>query len=181
MKTYKFGILSLALAFLAGLGLASCDDADEYKDAQTDNPSYVDNYNDSTKVAHPDSLAATSWVRGQGMKFNAYGHEIQGYVESIVFEKDSCTVKMSKPANANEDIASTAIWTDESNTAETPKYEYTYSPYTGVVEILKKTEDDKHRVTKKTIFTCVATIGTKEVLTVSHFGDIPSQTYLVKQ
>ena len=167
----------LTTLLLGGLGWAftSCGDANEYEDAFTDNPSFVNNYTDSLKIAHPETLANTSWVRGTGLKTNAYGEEIQGFVESLRFvTEDSVAVKMSEGVTAG-------TWVDESNTEALPYYEYAYTNTTGRIEILKRVVDDKGKVSKSAIFTGVAVSGTKEVITIAHFGDTPVQTYLVKQ
>ena len=153
----------------------SCGDANEYEDTYTDNPSWVNGYNDSLKIAHPETVANTKWVRGTGLKKNAYGEEVQGFVESLDFvSTDSVVVKMSQGATQG-------VWVNESNTEKTPYYEYTYSNITGRVEILKMTKDDKGKVSKTTIFTGVAVQGKREVLTIAHYGDTPVQSYLVRQ
>ena len=72
-------------------------------------------------------------------------------------------------------------WVDESNTEFLPYYEYTYSETTGSFEILKRVVDDRGAVSKSAIFTGVAVSGSREVITVAHFGDTPVQSYLVKQ
>jgi hypothetical protein len=87
---------------------------------------------------------------------------------------DSVAVKMSQGVTEG-------TWVDESNTSALPYYEYTYSKNTGKLEILKRVVDDKGKVSKTAIFTGVAVSGTSEVITLSHFGDTPVQTYLVKQ
>ena len=70
----KFRNIMIAMvALTAGLTIASCGDANEYEDARTDNPSWVNGYNDTLKIAHPETLANTIWVRGTGIKKNAYG------------------------------------------------------------------------------------------------------------
>jgi hypothetical protein len=167
--------LMAALAVLMGVTIASCGDANEFEDANTANPSWVDKYTDSLKIAHPESLAGTTWVRSTGLKKNAYGEEVQGFVESLNFVKqDSVVVKMSEGVTSG-------TWKDESNTEHTPYYEYKYSNVTGTVEILKESKNDKGAITKTTIFTGVAVSGNQEVMTVVHYGDIPVQTYLVKQ
>lgn len=104
--------------------LASCSDANEYKDARTDNPSWVKNWNDTLNVPHPESVANSTWLRGSRMKVNAMGEEIQGFIESVKFEADSVAIKMSEGVTAG-------TWTDESNTPSNPLYEYTYSPVTA--------------------------------------------------
>jgi hypothetical protein len=168
MNTIKKSIFAV-FAVVAGLSLTTaCSDANEYENANTNNPAW--------SGSHPEDLTGTKWVRGSGIKYNAYGQEVQGFVESLDFVKaDSVAVKMS------EGITS-GTWKDDSNTEKTPYYEYKYSNVTGTVEILKESKNDKGAVTKTTIFTGVAvTSGTKEIITLSHFGDIPVQTYLVKQ
>ena len=160
---------------VAGISLTTaCSDANEYKDARTDNPSWIENYTDSTKIAHPESLANTRWVRGTGIKTNALGQEVQGFVESLNFvSADSVAVKMSEGATAG-------TWVDDSNTEKLPYYEYTYSVNTGRIEILKETKNG-NTVTKSAIFTGVAVSGLLDVITLAHYGDTPVQTYLVKQ
>ena len=172
MKTL---IISIAAIAATAATIASCSDANEYEDTNTSNPSWVNRYNDSTKVAHPESLANTKWTRGKGLKVNAYGEEIQGFVESLDFvTEDSVSVKMSEGTTKG-------TWKDDSNTEKTPRYEYTYSNVTGAISILKLTKDDKGTVSKTTIFSGVATSEKKEVITIAHFGDTPLQTYLVKE
>ena len=135
----------------------------------------MDNYTDSLSIPHPESLASTRWVRGSGIKKNAYGQEIQGFVESLNFvSADSVAVKMSEGVTAG-------TWVDESNTDATPYYEYTYAANTGKIEILKRVIDDKGKVSKSAIFTGVAVSGSREVITIAHFGDTPVQSYLIKQ
>jgi len=181
MKAFKKSAFALAALLIAGLGLGACSDANEYEDAQTDNPSWVEGYTDSLAISHPESLTGTTWVRGSGMKYDAYGNEIQGYVESLNFSTaDSVVVKMSEGVT-NSSTLSNATWTDDSNSDETPYYEYTYSSTTGKVEILKLTVDEKGKVSKVVIFSGIAVSGTKEVITIAHYGDVPVQTYLVKQ
>ena len=143
----KLTALSFIICLLSfGLTLNSCGDANEFEDTNTDNLSWVDNYNDSLKIAHPQSLAGTKWVRGTGIKANAYGQEVQGFVESIDFvSADSVAVKMSQGTTEG-------TWVDESNTEYLPYYEYTYSEGTGRVEILKRIVDDKGKVSKSAIF-----------------------------
>lgn len=115
------------------------------------------------------------WVRGAGMKFNAYGEEIQGFVESMdFFCADSVIVKMSEGCTAG-------TWVDDSNTESTPCYEYTYSASSGTVKVLKRVTNEKGAVSKTEIFTAVANIGKKNVMTVVHYGDTPVQSYLVKE
>ena len=95
---------------------------------------------------------------------------------------------MSEPSTieALGDGANAYTWTDDSNNEKTPKYEYTYSSVTGRVEIFKMVKNDKGAVSKSAIFTGIAVSGTlnrvaTDVITLSHFGDVPSQTYLVRQ
>lgn len=160
-----------AVALLMGLSIASCSDANEYEDANTNNPAFTV----ADSVAHPASLSNTRYVRASGMKTNVYGEEIQGFVESLDFvSADSVTVKMSQGATEG-------TWVDDSNTDRVPLYEYTYSESTGKLEILKRVEDDNHRVSKTVIFSGMANTGTQDIITIVHFDDTPSQTYLVKQ
>lgn len=162
-------------ALLMGAAVASCSDANEYEDTNTANPSWVNGYNDSLKISHPDAVAGTRWVRTSGLKTNAFGQEVQGFVESVSFvTADSAAVKMSQGVTQG-------TWTDDSNTERRPYYEYTYSNVTGKVEILKQTKNDKGAVTKTAIFTGIVVSGEREVLTLAHYGDTPVQTYLVKQ
>ncbi|MBR6194117.1 MAG: hypothetical protein IKQ58_01480 [Prevotella sp.] len=173
-KTFRNTMIAMA-ALLTGTAIASCSDANEYEDFDANNPSWVNGYNDSLKIAHPETLASTKWVRGTGLKVNAYGEDIQGFVESVNFvSADSCVVKMSQGTTEG-------TWIDDSNTEELPFYEYTYSNVTGKLEILKLTKNDKGAITKSAIFTGVAVSGSREMLTVVHYGDVPLQTYLVKQ
>ena len=185
IHTIKQKLISSVLGFsfilttlpLGGLGwaLTSCGDANEFEDVNTDNPSWVNGYTDSLSIAHPESIANTTWVRGTGLKTNAYGEEIQGFVESLSFvSADSVAVKMSEGKTSG-------TWVDESNTANLPYYEYSYSNTTGRIEILKRVVDDKGKVSKSAIFTGVAVSGKQEVITIAHFGDTPVQTYLVRQ
>ena len=165
-----------AMAVVAGISLATaCSDANEYKDSNTDNPSWIDGYNDSISIAHPASLANTTYVRGLGMKKNAYGQEVQGFIESLTFvTEDSVIVRMSQGATEG-------TWVDDSNTETIPLYEYTYSDKTGSIEIKKESKDSKGNLTKTSIIVGVAVSGKQEGITVVHYGDTPSHTYLVKQ
>ena len=175
MITFKKSIFA-AFAVVAGISLTTaCSDANEFEDANTTNPSWVDNYNDSLSIPHPETVANTHWLRGSGIKKNAYGEEVQGFVESLNFvSADSVAVKMSQGVTEG-------TWVDESNTNALPYYEYTYSSNTGRIEILKRVVDDKGKVSKTAIFTGVAVSGSKEIITLAHFGDTPVQTYLEKQ
>jgi hypothetical protein len=173
MKIFSKAIVlgSCLLAF----ALASCGDVNEYEDTDTNNPSWVNGYTDSLKIAHPESVAGSRWVRASGMKTNAYGQEVQGFVESLTFvSEDSVHVVMSQGITEG-------VWVDESNTDKVPYYEYTYSNITGKIEIMKRAVDDKGKVSKTTILTGVAVNGTREVITIAHYGDTPVQTYLMKQ
>lgn len=173
-KTFKNTMIAMA-ALLTGTAIASCSDANEYEDFDANNPSWVDGYHDSLKIAHPETLTATKWVRATGLKVNAYGDDVQGFVESVNFvSADSVAVKMSQGTTEG-------TWIDDSNTKKLPYYEYTYSNVTGKVEILKLTKNDKGAITKSAIFTGVAVGGSREVMTLVHYGDVPLQTYLVKQ
>ena len=174
MKIFKKTMMA-CMAVLIASGVASCSDANEYEDARTDNPSWVDHYTDSLNIPHPESLDGTRWVRGTGLKKNVYGEEIQGFVESLDFvSEDSVAVKMSEGITAG-------TWTDDSNTEAVPYYEYKYSSVTGTVEIIKITKDEKGNKSPTTVFTGVAVSDKKEVMTIVHYGDTPVQTYLVKQ
>ena len=169
MKIIKITMMA-AVALLMGVSMVSCSDANEYGDVNTNNPSWA-----SGTVTHPESVANTKWVRGTGLKINAYGQEIQGFVESLDFvSEDSVAVKMSQGITEG-------TWVDDSNTEKVPYYEYVYSEVTGKVQILKRIVDDKGKVSKTEIFTGVAVSGTKQVMTVTHYGDTPVQSYLVKQ
>ena len=181
MKSFYKSVLAIATAAV-GLCTMSCEDANEYADALTDNPSWVENYNDSLQIAHPATMANTVWVRGASLKKNVYGDDIQGFVESLDFYKaDSVIVKMSEPVIPATMDKSVITWVDDSNTAATPAYEYKYSDVTGKIEILKMVKDDKGKVSKTTIFTAVVVSGKQEVLTIAHYGDTPVQTYLVRK
>jgi hypothetical protein len=168
MKIFRMTMIA-AMALLFGAGLvSSCSDANEYEDSRTDNPTWG-------TAGHPESLANTSWVRAKDMKRNAFGEQVQGFVESLNFvTADSVSVKMSQGTTAG-------TWTDESNNERTPFYEYTYSATTGRVEILKLVMDEKKNISKSAVFVGIATTGSKDVLTVVHYGDTPVQTYLVRQ
>lgn len=174
MKTFRNTMIALAV-LTAGLAIASCSDANEYEDTKTDNPSWIPNYNDTTAVPHPESLANTTWTRGTGYKKNAFGEDVQGFVESLNFiSADSVAVKMSQGS-------SNGTWTDESNTEKQPYYEYSYSNTTGRLDILKLVKDEKGNISKSAVFVGIAVSSTKEIITLAHFGDTPVQTYLVKQ
>jgi hypothetical protein len=167
MNTIKKSIFAV-FAVVAGLSLTTaCSDANEYENANTNNPAW--------SGSHPAELTGTKWVRGSGIKYNAYGQEVQGFVESLDFVKaDSVAVKMSQGTTEG-------VWTDHSNTESTPLYEYTYSDATGAIQILQRTVNDKGAVSKTPIFSGVVVSGTKEVLTIVHYTDTPAQTYMVKQ
>lgn len=155
-------------ALIMGAAIASCSDANEFEDTNTDNPSWAD-------AAHPESLAGTKYVRAAGMKYNAQGQEIQGFVESVEFvSADSVKVKMSQGATEG-------VWVDDSNTEKMPLYYYTYSTTTGTVSIIKMVKDDKGKVSPSNLFMGTVVSGKKELITLVHFGDTPVQTYLVKQ
>lgn len=161
-------------ALTMGLAIASCEDANEYEDARTENPSWVNNYNDTLAIAHPDSLSQSKWVRQTGLKRNALGQDVQGFVESLEFvSADSVKVVMSEGSTKG-------TFTDDSNTEALPLYEYTYNKANGNVQILQRV-DNKGKITKNAIFVGVAVNGTQQVLTVVHYGDTPAQTYLVRQ
>lgn len=174
MKAFKKSVLAITVA-LVGACFVSCNDANEFEDAQTSNPAWVDNYTDSLNIPHPETVANTKWVRGTGLKVNAYGEEVQGFVESLDFISDNAVVvKMSEGATSG-------TWIDDSNTEALPYYEYTYSSVTGKVDILKEIKDDSGKVSKVTLFTGIVVSDKKEVMTVVHYGDTPVQSYLIKQ
>lgn len=176
MKLFDKSFLAGA-ALLLAVGFVACEDANEFEDARTDNPSWVKDYTDSKDIAHPDSLAQSVWVRGEGIKFNALGEEVQGYVESMDFiTKDSVVVKMSEGKTAG------TMGADDSNTYEDP-YEYEYVSETGTLNVLKLVKDDKGNISKVAVFVGIAVSGSKhgDVLTVVHYGDTPAQTYLVRK
>jgi hypothetical protein len=168
MKLFDKSILAAA-ALLLTMGFVACNDANEFEDVRTDNPAWG--------TTHPDSLAQQVWVRGEGIKFNAYGEEVQGFVERMEFvTKDSVVVTMSEGKTAG------IMGADDSNTRENP-YEYEYTNETGDLKVLKLVKDDKGNISKVAIFVGVAVSGTKhgDMLTVVHYGDTPAQTYLVRK
>ena len=175
MKIFRMTMIA-ATALLLGAGLASsCSDANEYEDANTNNPSWVNGYNDTLKVAHPESLDGTKWFRADGRKYSAFGQQVQGFVESLDFARpDSVAVKMSQGTTEG-------TWTDESNTENLPYYEYSYSAKTGRLDILKLVRDEKGNISKSAVFEGIAVSGQQDVITLVHYGDTPVQTYLVKQ
>ncbi len=176
MKLFDKSLLAGAALMLAA-GFVACEDANEFEDARTDNPSWVKDYTDSLDIAHPDSLAQQMWVRGEGIKLNALGEEVQGFVESMDFiTKDSVVVKMSQGKTNG------TMGVDDSNTYEDP-YEYEYISETGTLNVLKLVEDDKGNISKVAVFVGIAVSGTKhgDILTVVHYGDTPAQTYLVRE
>ena len=162
MKKFRISIIAVA-TLLAGFGMTACSEANEYEDSNTDNPSWIVGYTDTTTISHPESLESTKWVRGEGLKKNAYGKEIQGFVESLMSQG-----------------VTEGTWNDESNTAKLPYYEYTYSSKTGNLQILQRNVSNG-KVTKKAIFIGVVVKGKKEIITLVHYGDSPAQTYLVKE
>lgn len=167
MKIFSKSMVA-AMALLAGISMASCTDANDYEDAKTDNPAWVG-------ATHPESLAGTKYVRATGIKTNAYGADVQGFVESLDFvSEDSVVVKMSQGTTEG-------TWTDESNTERVPRYEYTYNVPDGKITIKKINIDDNKKVSKIDIFMGTALSGDKELITIVHFKDTPAQTYLVRQ
>ena len=106
MNTFKksivAGVFYLLLLSFSPLLLTSCSDANEYEDTFTDNPSWVEGYTDSLKISHPESLASTRWVRGTGLKTNAYGEEVQGFVESLNFVSPLYEYKYNNTTGALE-------------------------------------------------------------------------------
>ncbi len=172
MKLFNKSLMMGATLLLA-VGFAACEDACDYDDAYTDNPSW----SNGQELAHPDSLTGQVWVRGEGIKFNAYGEEVQGYVESMnFFSADSMFVTMSKGTTSG------TMGVDHSNTRENP-YKYEYVKETGSLNVVQTVIDDKGRRSEVTIFSGVAVTGTKfgDMLTVAHYGDTPVQTYLVRE
>ncbi len=168
MKLFDKSILAAA-ALLLTMGFVACEDANEFEDARTDNPAWG--------MEHPDSLAQQVWVRGEGIKFNAYGEEVQGFVESMDFyTKDSVVVTMSKGKTAG------TMGADDSNTRKNP-YEYEYVKETGTLKVLKEVKDERGNTSKIELFSGVASGDAKHgvVLTVVHYGDTPAQTYLVRK
>ena len=160
-------MIAMAALFM-GAAIASCTDANEFEDTNTDNPSW-------SNASHPETLANTQYVRANGIKVSAFGDEIQGFVESLNFvSADSVAVKMSEGATQG-------TWTDESNTEKVPLYEYTYNTSDGKIQINKRVVDDKGKVSKTVIFTGSAISADKEIISIVHYGDTPAQTYLVKQ
>ena len=152
-----------AMVLLMGISVTSCSDANEYEDAKTGNPSWSN--------IHPESLANSKYVRATGIKVNAYGEDVQGYVESLDFiSEDSVVVIMSEGAAV-----------DDSNTERLPYYEYNYSNITGTLNILKEEKDEKGNTSKSAIFQGVAISDKQELIAIVHYGDTPAQTYLVKQ
>ena len=163
MKTFR-NITMAAVSLLMGISFTACSDANEYKDANTTNPSFSN--------SHPESVANTKWVRGSGIKFNSKGQEIQGFVESMDFISETeVVVKMS------QGVTESSTWLDESNTEALPAYLYEYSSTTGTLVVNKRiTENNKTYDVE--VFRGVVT---DNILTIAHYGDVPLQTYLVKQ
>ena len=90
---------------------------------------------------------------------NAYGKEVQGFVESLNFvSADSVAVKMSQGTTEG-------TWVDDSNTEKLPLYEYDYSAATGKLKIKQRVEN-KGKVTKNDIFEGVAVVGQPETITI---------------
>ena len=171
MKNIFSKTLIGAAALLLGLSSVACSDANEYEDVNTDNPAFTA----GDSVAHPTSLANSKYVRATGFKVNAFGEDVQGFVESLDFvAADSVAVVMSQGATEG-------TWVDDSNTDRVPLYEYEYSDVTGKFDIKKRVVDDKGKVSKVVIFSGMANTGSRDIITIVHFNDIPSQTYLVKQ
>ena len=162
MKIFSKSIVA-AMVLLAGISIVSCEDANEYEDARTGNPTWSD--------VHPDSLTGTKYVRASGIKTNVYGEDIQGFVESLDFvTEDSVAVKMSEGASV-----------DDSNTEKVPYYGYEYNALNGSFTIKKRYIDDNKKVTFVEIFKGSAISDDKEYIVIAHFGDTPVQTYLVRQ
>lgn len=183
MKTFKKSVLAIFAVAVAAV-FTACSDANEYGDSNTTNPTWGSE--------HPASISGSVWNRTAGLKTNAYGQDVMGYVASVDFyREDSCIVAMSdKDANGNKintdaqgkDLFSTAVWVDDSNSESLPRYSYEYNETSGALSIFKVTYDSKNKATKTVVFTgVVAESNGKAVMTISHTSDTPSQTYLVKK
>jgi hypothetical protein len=172
-KTFKTMVIAM-VAFI-GIGLTSCGDANEYKDYNDSNLSWTGGFQGKENTPHPEELTGTTWVRAAGMKTNAYGEEVQGFVESLNFlDNNTVVVKMSQGKTAG-------TWVDDSNNEDVPTYVYSYNSTTGTFEILKRMKDEKGNWTTAKILIGVAVSGNPDGITVVHYGDVPVQTYLVKQ
>lgn len=168
MKALKKSIFAFA-AILMGVCMTACSDANEYGDANTTNPSMGD--------SHPESIENSTWVRAQGAKFNAYGEEIQGYVDTLKFISDTEVIVSMSEGKIPESMKPTKQMVDDSNNESNPTYEYTYNNINGEIDIQKVTVNSKGAVSKTTLFLGVAA---GKYVVVSHFGDTPSQSYLVQ-
>ena len=165
MKIFRNTMMA-AVALLIGVSLAACSDANEYEDANTNNPVFG--------TSHPESIEGTIWVRASGVKHGAStGKEVQGYVESLDFTLEDVDDAKQVAVTMSEGAYTDGTWVDESGT-----YEYTYSSVTGRLDIIKSTTDSKGNVSKTTLFTGSVAGG---MITLAHFGDTPVQTYLVQQ
>jgi len=183
MKIFKKSVLAILAVSLAAT-FTACSDANEYGDANTSNPSWG--------INHPASISGSVWNRTAGLKKNAYGQDVMGYVASVDFYMaDSCIVAMSdKDANGktiNTDangnaIFPTSVWVDDSNNESLPRYNYEYNETSGALSIFKVTYDSKNKATKTVVFTGVVSESNgKTVMTIFHASDTPSQTYLTKK
>lgn len=169
MKTLKKSILVFAAIFM-GVCFAACTDANEYEDTDTSNPTMGD--------SHPETIESSTWVRAQGVKFNAYGEEIQGYVDTLKFISDTEVIVSMSEGKIPESMKPTKQMVDDSNDESNPTYEYTYNNNNGEINIQKVTVNSKGAVSKTTLFLGVAS---GNYVVVSHFGDTPSQSYLVRK
>ncbi len=178
MKVLK-NIVPAFLALLATTAFVACNDANEYEDTNTDPYSAVTGYNDSLTIEHPSTLSGTTWLRASGLNVNAYGEDVQGYIESVQFiDETYCVVVMSEPDNPSS-ISNSATWLDESNTDDDPNYEYNYSSANGSVDIYSYVEDSKGNISRTNIMSGSVVIGNQTVLSIAHFGDTPQTSYLL--
>lgn len=169
MKALKKSIFAFA-AVLMGVCFTACSDANEYEDTNTSNP--------SMGTTHPETIENSTWVRAQGAKFNAYGEEVQGYVDTLKFISDKEVIVSMSEGKIPESMKPTKQMVDDSNTESNPTYEYSYNNNNGEINIMKVSVNSKGAVSKTTLFLGVAS---GNYVVVSHFGDTPSQSYLVKQ
>ena len=137
-----------AVALLIGVSLTACSDANEYGDANTDNPAFG--------TSHPESIEGTIWVRASGIKYDVTtGKEVQGYVKSLDFTLEDVDDAKQVSVTMSEGVYKDGTWVDDSGT-----YEYSYSSVTGRLDIIKSTTDSKGNVSKATLFTGSVTSAT---------------------
>ena len=118
MKIFRNTMMA-AVALLIGVSLAACSDANEYEDANTNNPVFG--------TSHPESIEGTIWVRASGVKHGAStGKEVQGYVESLDFTLEDVDDAKQVAVTMSEGAYTDGTWVDESGT-----YEDTYSRLTS--------------------------------------------------